>query len=152
MPSLTQGPIKTSLSGCGGFTLEISIINYHFKKLKNTAWCYCDNCRKQPAILESIGVLIEWFQNCNMAWFRGLVHNNFRLATCSYRKLAVVSLKHVRNYVYHFLLEKRILFDEKSRCFEGWDSHPINEILPQHIKFFFIEFCRWTVKVLGRFS
>lgn len=54
-----------------------------------------------------------------MAWFRGLVHNNFRLSTCSYRKLAVVSLKHVRNYVYHFLLEKRILFDEKSRCLKG---------------------------------
>ena len=87
-----------------------------------------------------------------MAWFRGLVHSNFRLSTGSYRKLAVVSLKHVRNYVYNFLLEKRILFDEESRCFKGGDSHPNNGILPQHSKVFFIEFCRWTVKVLGRFS
>ena len=86
-----------------------------------------------------------------MAWFRGLVHSNFRLSTGSYRKLAVVSLKHVRNYVYHFLLEKRILFDEESRCFKGGDSHPNNGIMPQHIRVFFHRILPLDRKSTGAF-
>lgn len=86
-----------------------------------------------------------------MAWFRGLVHSNFRLSTGSHRKLAVVSLKHVRNYVYNFLLEKRILFDEESRCFKGGDIHPNNGILPQHSKVFFHRILPLDRKSTGAF-
>lgn len=54
-----------------------------------------------------------------MAWFRGLVHSNFQLSTGSYRKLAVVSLKHVRNYVYHFLLRNEFCLTRKVDVLKG---------------------------------
>lgn len=87
-----------------------------------------------------------------MAWFRGLVHSNFQLSTGSYRKLAVVSLKHVRNYVYHFLLRNEFCLTRKVDVLKGEIVIQIMGSYHNIAKFFFIEFCRWTVKVLGRFS
>ena len=87
-----------------------------------------------------------------MAWFRGLVHSNFQLSTGSYRKLAVVSLKHVRNYVYHFLLRNEFCLTRKVDVLKGEIVIQIMGSCYNISKVFFIEFCRWTVKVLGRFS